>query len=287
MIESGKLNWEKGWNPEFGLPQNYITRKPYRGINSLLTMFSGYSSPYWLTFDQAKKLKGFVRAEEKGTPIVYWSIKERTRKETDPVTGEETQEKFSYRILRYSTVFNSEQVEGMEFEKPDGLKEYGTIADIENVLNEMPEKPLVKFGGGRAYYSPSFDHVGMPDKGSFVSLEEYYSTLFHEFVHSTGHTSRLNRATVMGGGFDRHDQYSFEELIAEFGAAFLNAMFGIDTKDVEENSAAYLQSWTSKLKKDPQLLYKAAGAAQKGVDFILGKVKYEEESLEEQVAKAA
>lgn len=236
-------------------------------------MFAGYSSPYWLTFDQAKKLKGMVKAGEQGTPIVYWSVKESTKLKTDPITGEEVEQTYTYRILKYSTVFNAEQIVGIEFEKPEGLMEHDTIDDIENVLNKMPEKPLVKFGGGKAYYSPSFDHIGMPDKGTFVSLEEYYSTLFHEYVHSTGHTSRLNRPSVMAGGFDRHDQYSFEELIAEFGAGFLNATFGIDTKDVEENSAAYLQSWASKLKKDPKLLYKAASAAQKAVDYILGKVK--------------
>lgn len=295
-INSGKLNWRRGWNPAFGMPCNYVTMrnkgKHYRGWNLMVTMFSGYESSYWVTFDQMVKLGGRFKQlpggeKQTGTPIILWKLETYVNNEEDKVTGDIVEKRRTVPYLQYFTIFNADQIEGIEFEKPVGLKEYGTIENIETVLNKMPDKPRIKFGGGRAYYSPVFDYVSMPEKGTFHSLEQYYSTLFHEFVHFTGHTSRLNRATVMGGGFDRHDSYSFEELIAEFGAAFLNAMFGVDTKDVEENSAAYLQSWASKLRKDPKLLYKAAAAAQKAVDYILGKVKNEEVSQEELSLKAA
>jgi antirestriction protein ArdC len=58
-------------------------------------------------------------------------------------------------------------------------------------------------------------------------------------------------------------------LVAEIGASFLNAMFGIATEESEKNSASYLQGWLKTFKHDKQMLYKASVEAQKAVNYIL------------------
>jgi antirestriction protein ArdC len=65
--------------------------------------------------------------------------------------------------------------------------------------------------------------------------------------------------------------YSFEELVAECGAAFLCAHAGISSQ-VIDNSAAYIQSWASKLRSEPRWIVDAASKAAKAADFILGKM---------------
>ena len=252
-------------------------------MNLMFTMFSGYDSPYSLTMNQVNKLKGKVIKGETGTPIIFWKLKDILVTEKDSELDHLVEKRKTIRLLRYFTVFNAEQIEGIEFKKPE-VKDLGTIADIDKVIENMLNKPTFKNGMGCAYYSPTFDHIGMPAKDSFVSLEKYYSTLFHELVHSTGHTDRLSRATVMGGLFKSHSEYSFEELIAELGASFLNAMFGINTSEVDDNSAAYLQGWLKQFESNPDMLYKAASNAQKGVDYILGKIK---EKTQENISKVA
>jgi antirestriction protein ArdC len=108
----------------------------------------------------------------------------------------------------------------------------------------------------------------MPDRQTFSSAEEFYSTLFHELTHSTGHPLRLNRSSLTE--FERFgdEKYSSEELVAEMGAAFLCGFAGIDNRTVN-NSAAYLRSWLEVFKKDSRLVLVAAGQAQKAVDLIL------------------
>ena len=114
----------------------------------------------------------------------------------------------------------------------------------------------------------------MPNANFFKSNEGYYSTLFHEMIHSTGHASRLKREGVTNySAFGSHS-YAKEELVAEFGASFLRGLTGIETKNEKNNSVAYLQSWIKSLTNDPSLLIGAAGQAQKACDFILG-VTYE------------
>jgi len=119
----------------------------------------------------------------------------------------------------------------------------------------MPNKPRVETGESRAFYRPLFDMVNMPNSSLFESSGEYYSTLFHELVHSTGHTSRLNRHRSMKSGFhhDTHD-YSKEELVAEMGCAMLCALTGIEGVTLA-NSGAYIQAWLSRLQNDMKILF--------------------------------
>lgn len=268
LMESGKLNWNKPWTAG-AMPQNYISRKAYRGWNLFTTMFSDFQSPYYLTFKQVSNLGGSIKKGSKGTPIVFWS---KINKETDKTNKKGEKVIKSFLIARDYTVFNADQIEGIDFETIK-LNSLGTVEELEQLISEMqPEINIKHSTSDRAFYTPTFDYIQMPLKGQFNSTAEYYSTLVHEVIHSTGHTSRLNRLSLNDGGFDnKRHAYSYEELIAELGAAYLMAIYGISTEKSEKNTAAYLQGWIKTFKSDKQMLYKASSEAQKAVDFILNK----------------
>jgi antirestriction protein ArdC len=133
----------------------------------------------------------------------------------------------------------------------------------------MPQPPAIQHGQSKAYYQPAADTVTMPARQLFPQPEHYYSVLFHELTHSTGHPSRLDRATLRDLLAFGDTNYSKEELVAEMGAAYLCGVAGISNETVN-NSAAYIQGWLSKLRNDSRLLIQAAAQAQKAADFILG-----------------
>jgi antirestriction protein ArdC len=134
----------------------------------------------------------------------------------------------------------------------------------------VPQRPAIQHEEARAYYRPATDTVSMPARNLFPKAEHYYSILFHELTHSTGHGSRLDRATLRDLLAFGDTNYSKEELCAEMGAAYLCGVAGIVNETVN-NSAAYIQGWLSKLRNDKKLLVQAAAQAQKTADFILGK----------------
>src|SRR5262249_5455877 len=133
-------------------------------------------------------------------------------------------------------------------------------------------------------YSPLADRVSMPRPESFSGPEEYYSTLFHELGHSTGHRSRLAREGVIDPKRFGSHEYSREELVAEMSAAFLAARCGIETWTLD-NSASYVASWLRVLRKDSRMVVWAGGKAQKAADWILGVRRIEEQ--EPTLAQAA
>ena len=133
----------------------------------------------------------------------------------------------------------------------------------------MPNAPRMEQSSA-AWYRPSNDTVGMPARGLFSSAEEYYSTLFHELTHSTGHASRIGREGIEILNTFGSESYSKEELVAEMGAAMLCGVTGIAPATIE-NSAAYLKTWIERLKSDSRLLVSAASAAQKAADYIRGE----------------
>jgi antirestriction protein ArdC len=262
-LESGTIPWQRPWIG--GPAKNLISNKPYQGINTILLACSGFSSPYWLTFKQAQAKGGHVKKGEKGTIICFW----KTYKKSAPTDDDPDNEESRY-VLRYYRVFNVDQCEGVE---APSLKQhdFNPIEQCEKVVNEMPNKPAVKHESSRAFYAPMTDHVNMPKPESFENSEAYYSVLFHELSHSTGHKSRTDRHNLektdhMFGSKD----YSKEELVAEMGAAFLCGHTGIENKTID-NSAAYIQSWVKKFKDKPKMVIQAAGKAQKSTDYILNK----------------
>ncbi|OPA80243.1 hypothetical protein BVG16_05745 [Paenibacillus selenitireducens] len=111
--------------------------------------------------------------------------------------------------------------------------------------------------------------MSVPTLRDYEKPEEYYSTLFHEYIHSTGHDKRLKRSGITEVAAFGSDTYSKEEFVAEIGAAMLCSVAGIDNSTFN-NSVAYIGGWLRKLKSDNKMIVQAAGQAQKGVDFILG-----------------
>jgi antirestriction protein ArdC len=93
-----------------------------------------------------------------------------------------------------------------------------SIEQCEAIVKRMPNPPTMQ-QDSRAWYRPSTDTVGIPSRNAFASTEEYYSTLFHELSHSTGHASRLGREEIGNIASFGSESYSKEELIAEMGAA--------------------------------------------------------------------
>ncbi|MEA5115191.1 MAG: zincin-like metallopeptidase domain-containing protein [Geobacteraceae bacterium] len=265
-LEQGEIPWKKPWAPlaSTGAPRNLITDKPYRGINIFILASEKFSSPYWLTYRQAMEKGGTIRKGAKGTVVVYWNW--------IPINDKDTGEEKEIPFLRHYTVFNLEQTDGIEAPpSPTAIdKHFSTIEEAENIIDSMPQRPVIRHEGNQAGYNPGMDYIVMPPEKAFFRREDYYCTLFHEISHSTGHISRLGRKGVMEKTHFGSHEYSKEELVAEMAAAFLCAEAGIEQNTID-NSAAYIQSWLKQLKNDKSLVIMAAGQAQKAADFILNR----------------
>lgn len=265
-LEAGIIPWQRPWCG--GQPAtNLVSKKPYRGINVFILACSGFTSPYWLTFRQAKALGGHVRKGEKSTIITFWSLKEKVDPK-DSGDAEGPPKRFAF--LRYYRVFNVEQCELDPKKIPVvPVHEFQPIEEAERIVADMPNRPEISFRGPEACYSPARDCVNMPRSETFVSDYEYYSTLFHELTHSTGHRSRLNRKSLTKKSAFGSELYSQEELVAEMGSSYLCGACGISTQ-VINNQAAYIQGWLKRFNSDPKMLISAASQAQKAADYIQG-----------------
>ena len=274
-LKKGVIPWEKPWKtPTFSggvFPRNFHTGKPYRGVNVMLLWSADYSSPFWLTFKQAKELGGTVRKGEKSQQIVFYKqLGERSQSEDREAEAAATKERVPF-VLTYYNVFNVEQCDGLQvpmINAPDNRGEVALDETCEEIVSSWENRPhliLENECERRAYYRPSTDSVHMPVRSRFVDAPHFYSTLFHELVHSTGHESRLSRTfgTTFGD-----ELYSKEELIAEIGAAFLCAIAGIGNEQTDRNTTAYIQNWVSRLQQDNRLIIQAAASAQRAVDLI-------------------
>lgn len=259
-LEDGVVPWKMGWDSKMGIPRNLRGTK-YRGVNIIILSMeataNGYEHPIWMTYKQASEAGGQVRKGEKSTPVIFWKVIE---KEVENDFGEVEIEKSFF--LRYYSVFNIAQVDGIEPPKDDAK----TIETphVDEVISGYKGCPPIKFGGGRAAYSPGLDEIYMPPVKAFNGPEEYASTIFHEMVHSTGHEKRLNRKIQNSFG---DEDYSKEELVAEIGSAFLCSHIGVEK--VLDNQAAYIDGWLKAFKGDKKMVVHAAGAAQRAVDYII------------------
>ncbi len=262
QLEHGVVPWRKPWRAE--LPCNLISGKAYRGVNVFLLASQGHGSRYWLTFQQTAKLGGHVKRGEHSTLVTFWHIGDERTRTCDDGTTEKTRPF----LLRYYNVFNLEQTEGINIPRVSSRPAVNPVEQCEAIVEGMPHAPK-REQSSHAWYRAASDTVGMPARALFNSSEEYYSTLFHELTHSTGHASRVGREGIEQLNTFGSESYSREELIAEMGAAMLSGISGIETKTLE-NSASYLQSWITRLRGDSRLVISAASAAQKAADYILG-----------------
>ncbi len=265
LLERGVVPWRRPWAGADVQPQNLVSRRPYRGVNPFLLACTGFASPYWVTFKQAKALGGSVRKGEKSTPVIFWK---RWRTERiDSETGD--RESVEIPILRYYNVFNAEQCDGISVPELPKVHDFQPIERCESIVPGMANPPRIEHREARAYYRPTIDTINMPRPELFIGPEAYYGTLYHELSHSTGHSSRLNRQGIASLAAFGSADYSREELIAEMGAAFLCGHCGIESVTLD-NSAAYLAGWLRRMREDHRLIVTAAAAAQRAADYILG-----------------
>ncbi|WP_262905441.1 ArdC family protein [Hymenobacter nitidus] len=263
-LEAGQIAWRKPWHAAYGLPRNYVSGRAYTGINAFLLHLVG-GTPFFLTFRQARELGGNIRKGAKGIPVIYYNVTTRT----DQQTGEEEKTPF----IKYYTVFSVDDVEGVEITLPEQRQDraHQPLAAAEALVANWTSGPRIEHGGAQAYYAPGPDLVNLPRPETFVSGEAYYSTLFHELTHATGHASRLDRPdlaeALRHGG---RPGYAREELTAEMGAAFLCGHAGLNLSATLENTAAYLQFWLEQLRGDKKLVVQAASRAQRAAELILG-----------------
>lgn len=262
QLEQGVIPWRRPWATT-GTPINAVSKRPYRGIN-LFLLPRDYADNRWVSFKQAGDLGGKVRKGEKSSLVVFWKPIE--------VDDDKTGRKKTIPLLRYYNVFNVEQCEGLKLPAIEQGEPFDPIEEAERIVAEMPNAPTIRHSGDHAFYQPATDSITLPKRKSFKNASEYYSTLFHELTHSTGHKSRTDRhAEVSSFRFGCED-YSKEELVAEFGAAFLCATSNISNEGTERNSVAYLQSWIKALRNaDRMTVVSAASKAQRAAEYVLGE----------------
>ena len=261
-METGLIPWQKPWVASGGCV-SYATGKPYSLLNQMLLGRPGE----YATFKQIQAAGGYVRKGEKAHMVVFWKWIE--------TEDEETGEKKEIPFLRYYNVFHIDQCEGL---KPKHMKPLPQTINAdqkaEDIICGYLKTSGVKLNheqGDRAFYSPSADSITLPLLAQFKEIAEYYSTAFHEMIHSTGHMSRLNRLEKTA--FFGTEAYSKEELIAEIGASALVNHAGLETANSFRNNTAYVQNWLQVLKNDKKFIVSAAGKAEKAVDMILGEAE--------------
>lgn len=276
LLEQGIKPWAKPWTSVMSCAWSGTTGKAYSLINQC--MLADPKKKYgsleelqedvrgeWLTFKQAQARGGHVKAGEKGRKVVFYTPLE--------IEGETAEDKKTIPYLTAYTVFKISQCEGIEQKfhtSDDQVYEFSEDATAEEVSADYIKREGItydKVKGERAYYSPDSDRVVIPLPEQFENRSEYYSTLFHELTHSTGHEKRLNRiskAAAFG-----NEVYSQEELVAEIGSASILATLGLENKDSFTNSAAYIKNWLSVLRNDKKMIVKATSQAEKAVRLIL------------------
>ena len=241
-IEAGKPFF---WDSEhFGKPaHNMALGSSYRGLNRMRLMIAaedkGYTDSRWCTYKQAQDKGWQVKKGEKGTHIEFWS-KSVTVKEVNQETGEEEKKlkDLDCPIVKYYTVFNAQQMEGVPPEHSLTIDENEKNKYMENMLKNSEAKIFFD-QSNRNFYSPTTDEIHVLPREKFKTLDGFYATCAHEIAHSTGHSTRMNRDMF---NFEK-TEYAKEELRAELASAFLQQQYGIKFDEKHyENHAAYLQS---------------------------------------------
>ena len=254
-------------------PINVISNKRYRGINWAMLSFDcedkKYAHNIWATYKQWASLDAQVTKGSKGTPIIFYKPP-LLKKNKD--TGKN--ERVQWSVMRASTVFNVNQVDLSNSEYKVPVKKTGkqySIDEIDNFINET--KVIIKHDDvNSCFYVPSKDYINMAPKEKFQDTKEsnatvhYYSTLFHELTHATGHEKRLNRQKQFDD--DHKKSYAYEELIAETGSVLFSKHFRI-VKTIRDNHAKYLNGWIKYLNDDYSFLSSAIAKAGKAFDHFV------------------
>lgn len=276
-LERGVRPWRKTWNGDIAggsnlAPRNGATGRRYRGINILLLSIAGFAygpDPRWLTYRQAEERGWQVRRGERGTRVFFYrqlAVRDRGEgRQPEIGGGEGSGETRRIPLLRAFTVFHATQIDGIHPFLPASLVEapWQTPEAVEVIARNSGA--VIRYGGDRAFYSPSTDHIGLPPDAAFESPEAATATKLHELGHWTGHPTRLARN--LSGRFGS-EAYAQEELRAELASVFLGAELGLAC-DIP-NHADYLASWLKTLREDKREIFRAASDAQRIADYLLG-----------------
>ncbi len=266
QLENNIVPWEKPWSGTLDGAFNRVSKKPYSILNQMLLKYDGE----YASFKQWKDLGGHIRKGEKSEIVVFWKMYPIKEKQDDGTEIIKT-----IPLLKYINVFHISQVDGVEPLKQKVTHDIEPIDKAEKILNDYWNRENITIEhvkGDKAFYSPMFDKIQLPLFEQFKQSEEYYSTAFHESIHSTMKTSRCNRQEDRKGkvvSFDS-EEYSKEELVAEVGSAQLMNIVGIETTKSFRNSTAYIQSWLKVLRNDNKFIVSASSKAEKAVNYILG-----------------
>ena len=280
LLEKGDLPWRQPWRTAGGGVPLRHGGEGYRGINAFLlglrAAMMGYTSPYWMTFQQARSMGACVRKGERSSIVVYYGTGKAKGDEAgegvQPEAGDSGEgEGGAYRFLKSYRVFNAGQIDGLDARYHPELE-----GDPANGPVPIPECEAffdaigadVEIGGDRACYIPSLDRIHMPPLERFENAPRYYATLGHEHVHRTKTKDRLDRSfgTSTFGG----EAYAKEELVAELGAVLLGQRLGVAPDHLDDH-AAYLGAWLKVLRGDKRFLFRAGAHAQRAVDHIVGE----------------
>jgi antirestriction protein ArdC len=264
-LQQGVIPWQKTWKTAY--PKNFVSGLEYKGINILLLGFQDYESNFWLTFKQCKDLGGSVKKDEHSSLVVFWKpIVKISDKDLDETTAD------IHFLLRYYYVFNIGQCN-----IPDGVLKkrnimqtnHPKLLEAEQVISKYHSPPEIKTDNSipNPRYLPRLDRVEIQGIDNFNSSDDYYSSLFHELIHSTGARHRLSRRGIIDTIQFGTENYSKEELVAEIGASYLCNISGI--QKTLDNEASYIQNWLQVLNNDSRMVIIAASQAQKACDFIL------------------
>ena len=261
-MDKGVIPWKKPW---FTRKCNFKSRRNYHGVNLLLLKKPGE----YLTWNQVQKLEGKVKKGSKSHMVTFWKMLEKKEKEENKKGNIEEKTK-KIPLLRYYKVFHISDIEGINSKLEN--KEIEPVKKAEQIINNYSNKPKINLElSCKATYNPKKDIVNCPKKEQFDNKEQYYGTLFHELIHSSGHTKRLDRFDHEKLAAFGSENYSFEELIAEIGSSMLLSECGMDLDKTVKNTASYIKNWSEKLKNNRTMIVKAAGKAQKAVKHILEK----------------
>lgn len=279
-VNPWRMPWKVSRNKDGSINAPYWSRKGrgYSFLNCQLLSLQGKSGGEFITIKQANAEGGRVKKGAVSAFVVFWCTGYKSKGEDANGNEVTVYHDYGHPVLKWYRVFSVDDCEGLKpkGQEPgnvDGDTAPDTIESAEDIVNGYyssegaPKLEICQ--SNNAYYSPSRDSVTVPRLEQYTNPAEYYSTIFHESVHSTGHKSRLARP--MSGKFNDREAYAAEELCAEIGSAFLCSAAGIDDEEAFNNSAAYLDGWAKYLKKDKRAYAVAAARAEKAARWILGE----------------
>ncbi len=308
--EVGHLPWQKEWvgSGSEGVARNYVSKKPYSGANFILNFDIKFDKkgkpylvpikfkqPYYLTFNQIKEAKATLKKGSVASRVIYYTMifgfdngTQKIKTSDRPKYTEFIQNNGFTKadiaehgskipVIKYYNVYRADDCTGLVFGEKPKPKNTTPIEEAQSIIDGYPNPPKFTFGGDGAYYQPANDLVNMPKISAFNKEAFYYCTYFHELIHSTGHSKRLDRGNdtrKRDGSIEDKKAYAFEELVAELGAVFLCSESGL-LFTTRNNSAKYLHGWNSRLvselENDNRFFLKASAKAQKAADWILDR----------------